>query len=301
MAVALVTILLPALPAAAAELDELMEESQGATYSAEQLIICETPDGVKNTVIDLQQRGGEIRYGSGSDNETEIWSGHGAWTGPAGGSQIDTDQSQEAEPAPPSLYTLSEGDPIDFLGRPATLYSLSDGDLVRAELVVDDEMGVFLSVVTFDASGAPYCERRFVSFDTNVPDWEQAPRDDGDVLASAPAASMPGILGSFALVDVFSDESGLTFAYYTDGFFSFAVFQSPVPIAAGDASAYVLADSQYQREFAPGQVTYTWPVGTGGMALIGDLPPDMHDEILASLETPVGRGFLNRLWRSIFG
>jgi hypothetical protein len=37
------------------------------------------------------------------------------------------------------------------------------------------------------------------------------------------------------------------------------------------------------------------------MALVGDLPPDMHEDVLAGLPTPTDPGLLQRLWRSLFG
>lgn len=297
----LVFSLVPASVAAAAEMTELLEESQEASYTAEQLITCNTPDGVRDTLIDLEQRGQEIRYGSRNESEPLIRSGYGGWTGPDGGSRIETPSAQEVAPEVVDSYQLSEGTATEFLGRAATRYTLRGGDVTRAELTVDNESGVFLNVVTFNSSGEQYCERRFVAFDTSTPQWDESTNNDADVLEAGSSESLPATLGDFSLVDVFHDDTGLTFAYYSDGFFSFAVFRSPVPIAAAEANTYTVSGSEYQREFGPGQVTYTWAVGRGGMALIGDLPPDMHDAILIGLDAPTDPGFLNRIWRSIFG
>lgn len=293
-----------AIPATAlaTDLDELLESSGDASYTAEQLITCDTPDGVRDVLIDLEQKGGEIRYGNRSQNDPEIWSGNGGWSGPTGGSKIKpkAEGSPEAEVSN-GTYTLDEGSPTQYLGRSATSYVLMNGDVSRAELVVDDELGVFLSVTSFDANGETYCERRFVSFEATTPDWTSAPAADGQTLDPQSETTLPDILGDFRLVDVFSDNSGLTFAYYSDGFFSFAVFQSPVTIQALDSFDYSNDNGSYHREFTPGQVTYTWTVSSGGMALVGDLPPDMHEAVLAGLEYPSDPGFLNRLWRRIFG
>jgi hypothetical protein len=37
------------------------------------------------------------------------------------------------------------------------------------------------------------------------------------------------------------------------------------------------------------------------MAMVGDLPPDMHEGVLAGLPAPEDPGLFQRLWRSLFG
>ncbi|HEY5891076.1 MAG TPA: hypothetical protein VIW94_10295 [Acidimicrobiia bacterium] len=298
------TVALMMVPATAiaADLSELLEASHDASYSAEQLITCNTPDGIRDVLIDLEQRGGEIRYGNRSEDEPLIWSGDGGWSSPSGGSRIESSPTTPASGvATADSYVVDDGSETVYLGRPATRYVLTRGEVNRAELIVDDELGVFLSVVTYDADGATYCERRFVSLDPTPPDWQQVPAPDTETIDITAETLLPGQLGDFALVDVFSDDTGLSFAYYSDGFFSFAVFQSPIPIEAAGAAGFETGDGSYQREFTPGQVTYTWTVGEGGMALIGDLPPDMHAVILAELDSPRDPSFFNRWWRRIFG
>jgi hypothetical protein len=299
---AVVTILMLPATAMAADLGELLDASKDASYSAEQLITCDTPDGVRDVLIDLEQRGGEIRYGNRSEEEPLNWSGDGGWSGPSGGSRIEAGPAASNDDgANVSAYLVDDGTPTLYLGRPSTRYLLTSGDINRAELVVDDEFGVFLDVTTYDSAGATYCERRFVSFDPTPPDWKQVPPPQSQTIDPTAETLLPDRLGDFVLVDVFSDDSGLSFAYYSDGFFSFAVFQSPIPIEASGSAGYETADGIYQREFTPGRVTYTWTVGSAGMALIGDLPPDMHDVVLAGLDAPRDPGFFNRLWRNIFG
>ena len=59
----LALVLLPASAAAAAELDELLDESRDASFRAEQVITCSTPDGVRDAVIELNQSGGVLHVG----------------------------------------------------------------------------------------------------------------------------------------------------------------------------------------------------------------------------------------------
>jgi hypothetical protein len=37
------------------------------------------------------------------------------------------------------------------------------------------------------------------------------------------------------------------------------------------------------------------------MALVGDLPPDMHQTVLSGLPAPADPGLFRRLWRNLFG
>jgi hypothetical protein len=295
-------MILPPSAALAVDLDELLEESRSAAYSAEQLISCTTPDGIRDALIELEQQGGEVRYGGKSETGPQVWSGFGGWVVQSDGSVVESaataDQPDDVgEPT----YVVEERDETSYLGRASTRYALLDGDLARAELVVDNETGVLMSVTTFDSDGNPYCERRFVSYDPQAPDWTSIESGASQELAVSTTSDMPSELSGFTLLDSYVDDAGLTFGYYSDGFFSFAVFESTVEIVLDGGVEYVIDGRVYQREFTPGQVTYTWPVQGGGMALIGDLPPDMHDAALNGLPGPYDAGFFRRLWRSLFG
>jgi hypothetical protein len=305
----LVLVLLMMLPqsvALAVDLDELLEESRSASYSAEQLITCSTPDGTRDALIELEQRGGEVRYGGKSESGPQVWSGYGGWVVHTDGSVVDSaavtsDESAEDESLDPDTYTVEETEESSYLGRTSTRYVLLDSAGPRAELVVDVETGVLLMVTTFDGDGEPYCERRFVSFNPQAPEWEITEPGPGTELAVTSTSLLPETIGFFILLDAYVDDAGLTFGYYSDGFFSFAVFESTVEIVLDGGADHVLEGYHYLRQYSPGQVTYTWPVHGGGMALIGDLPPDMHDQVLGELPSPYDAGFFRKLWRNLFG
>ncbi len=297
-------LLIPHGVALGAELDELLEESRSASYSAEQLISCATPDGVRDALIELQQRAGEVRYFGKSKSTTEVWSGYGGWVVQSDGSVIDSANvdGEEVLPAEEPRYQVEEAGQALYLGRRADTYVLRDGELARAELIVDRATGVIMSVVTFDDEGGVYCERTFVSYNPNVPEWPVVESDpDSEALVASSESTLPEELAGFTRLDVYVDDDGLDFGYYSDGFFSFAVFESDVEIVLDGGVVYRVDGGSYAREFTPGQVTYTWPISNGGMALIGDLPPDMHDAVLAELPQPYDPGFFKRLWRSLFG
>ena len=302
IAVAAVLIVLPASAAFATDLDELLDESQEASYTAEQAITCSTPDGARNAVIELSQASGELHVGAPVAPDVEVASGFGGWTLVREGAVVSSANVQGAGEEPEPRYSVDEGTATEYLGRAATMYHMTGDGVVRAELVFDVEAGALLRVVTFNADGSVFCERRFVTFDPGTPpdiDAEAAP-------SVAPAeggaqSNLPETLGDFEQLDVYQDEEGFIFGYYSDGFFSFAVFLTPAIVAAGSGSPVTIGERAYIRSFGAGNVTYAWETRSGGMALVGDLPPDMHQEVLSGLPAPEDPGLFRKLWRNLFG
>jgi hypothetical protein len=290
--------LLPASAATAADLDELLDRSREASYSAEQVISCSTPDGARDAVVSLEQAGGELRV----SGEVEVSSGSGGWALISEGSVVDSASVEaglsDADPA----YRVDDGSAHPFLNRKAGLYRLYDGDVLRGELIVDGATGALLSVTTYNRDGDVYCERRFIEFDPTPPKVSSSTLSASDALQPSEATStLPESLGDFERLDIYEDDDGFVFAYYSDGFFSFAVFSTPTVVELTDPGALTLENSVYARSFSPGQVTYSWETRDGGMALVGDLPPDMHPEVLEGLAPPFDPGILQRIWRSLFG
>jgi hypothetical protein len=302
LAIAVVLVMLPASTALATDLDQILEESKDASYSAEQVITCSTPDGVRNAVVELSQASGELHIGAPVAPDVEVASGFGGWSLVRDGDVISSANVDDAGETPEPRYAVDDGEPTDYLGRKATMYQMTADGVVRAEMVVDSESGALLRVVTFNADGSVFCERRFVTFDPEAPATQQAESaPEGEESEAGVDSDLPETLGGFERLDVYRDEEGILFAYYSDGFFSFAVFQTPTLVELEDGSKVTVGDGAYARSFGPGQVTYAWETLGGAMALIGDLPPDMHEDVLSGLPDPQDPGLWRRVWRNLFG
>lgn len=284
----------------AADLESLLEEGREASYTAEQIITCSTPEGVRDAVVELRQNGGELQLDAPVTSDVQVSSGYGGWTLSRSGAVVSSVEVEATAVVPEPRYTVDDGRPVSFLGRKATLHEVSDDGTLRARLVVDST-GAILRAVTYGIDGDVYCERRFIAYDPSPPHLDVPPASESEQVEAAVETDLPEILAGFERIDVYADTDGVVFAYYSDGYFSFAVFETPVLVDLAEATSFTVDGDTYGRSFSPGQVTYVWETKTGGMALIGDLPPDMHAEVLAGLPTPERRGWWSRVWQSLFG
>lgn len=303
VALVAVLVLVPSATAAAADLDELLNRGQEATYSAEQIISCSTPDGVRDAVVRITQAGGDMTVTSNVTDDVEVASGAGTWSLRQGGglvaeAAVNAGGKEKNEP----LYSVQEERSVEYLGRAAMSYLLVRDGEPRAELVFDEETGALVEAITYTIGGEVYCERRFVSIDTDVAATEtRTANGSGTAPVSIEGLGLPAEVSGFELLDQYEDEDGLRFAYYSDGFFSFALFETPVVVHLPESTEVELPSGVYARAFTAGQVTYVWETRDGGMALVGDLPPDLHEAVLSAMPHPEDPGFFRRWWRNLFG
>ena len=297
-----VLVVVPGTAAFAAELDELLEQGQEASYSAEQVISCATPDGMRDALVRIEQVGGELQLTSSVSGDVEVTAGAGGWTITSDEGLLAQATVERGDPADDELYVVEEEGAVEYLGRVAMAYLLVRDGEPRAELTIDDETGVVVEAVTLTLDTEVYCERRFVSLDTETPEIDKKSGGGvGDPPTPVETSSLPESVSGFELLDQYEDESGVRFAYYSDGFFSFALFETPSAVAVPEATPVELESGDYLRVFTAGQVTYVWETRDSGMALVGDLPPDLHQAVLAEMPRPEDPGLFRRWWRALFG
>lgn len=284
------------------DLPGILERGGDASYGAEQVVNCDTPNGMASALLTIQQDDGALLVGSGAD--ISIAMGAGGFTLLDRDGVVDNASVSGSNAQPESPYEVVDLGDVAYLGREATAYRLERDEILRAELVLDDVTGVVVRAVTYHADGTPYCMHRFISFE---PGDRQLPKHDTtDQPALVPLdagtpSPFPEMISGFTRLDQYEDAEGVQFTYYSDGFFSFAVFETPALVVLPEAGLVEMGPGQYQRVFTPGQVFYAWEAVDGGMAMVGDLPPDMHEAVLAELPAPDRPGLFRRLWRSIFG
>ncbi|MGH3651051.1 MAG: hypothetical protein ACRDU9_10130 [Acidimicrobiia bacterium] len=292
----------PASVALATELDELLTRGQEASYSAEQIIICSTPDGIRDALVRIDQVGGELRVSSTVTDDLEMTAGAGDWALTRSGGVVVEAAVDAAQTKSAPLYTVEDQGAVEYLGRAAMAYLLVRDGEPRAELVVDDQTGAVVAAVTLTLDNEVYCERRFVSLEMEVPEIDDgAPGETTATPTSVESSILPDEVAGFDRLDQYEDEDGFRFTYYSDGFFSFALFETPAAVAMPDATTVELDSGTYIRAFTAGQVTYVWETRDGGVALVGDLPPDLHAAVLDAMPHPEDPGLFRRWWRALFG
>lgn len=303
VAFALFLTMVPATAALGADLEELLNRGHEASYSAEQVISCSTPEGVRDALVRIDQVGGELRVTSGVTDEVEVVSGAGGWTlRRDDGDSVQSNITGSEAPDDP-IYTVEEEGAVEYLGRAAMAYLLIRDGEPRAELVVDEATGAVVESVTLTIDNEVYCERRFVSLDTETPVIEGAEpaTGEGSALTLIETSNLPETVAGFDLIDQYEGDEDVRFAYYSDGFFSFALFETPTLVVLPDSTAVEFEPGEYQRAFTAGQVTYVWETADGGMAMVGDLPPDLHEAVLSEMPHPEDPGLFRRWWRALFG
>lgn len=299
--VALIMVALLAAPTPfVGDLGGYLEESSTAEFSGEQLVKCETPDGPRDSLFQIAQADGVAFAWADGGDEVVVSLGTGVATAAT---------SDEVDPAqvgvgPADLYETVSADPVTYLGRNAVEVSIERDGTERVRLVVDHDSGAVLRTRTLAADGETYCDRRLISFApgaVGIPALD-APEPTTEALGESPS-ELPSELEGFTLVDTFAIEAG-TLSYFSDGFFSFGVAMTDRPLGFPAGSNVVRVPDErgdYRRSYEAGRVTVAWTSTSGSLALIGDTPPDMTDEILAGLPAPLDPGFFERIWSRFFG
>lgn len=294
-------LLVPALPAGATELDELLERSGEAAYTAEQTISCSTPDGPRDAVVRIVQDGEQLSFGSAADDDVEVLAGAGGWSVSSGEGVISSAAVESAGATVAPVYAVERVGPIVFLDREAMRYRLHREDVKRAELIFDLETGALLASITFEADGSAYCHRQFVSFDPGAPDLAPGLQAATEVEPIDSGLGLPETVAGFQRLDQYRDENGIRFTYFSDGFLSFAVFEARANVTLPGGVEARVGDAVYHRASTPGQVTYVWETGSGVMAMVGDMPYDLQEAVLSELPAPADPGLFRRMWRTLFG
>jgi hypothetical protein len=302
LAVVAVLTLLPASPALAVELDELLESSGETAYTAEQTISCSTPDGTRDAIVRIVQTGHQLWVTSTADEGIEVFAGAGGWSLRSGEGVISSAAVESLGQTATPVYEVERVGPIVFLDRAAMRYRLDRDGVKRAELIFDLETGALVGSTTFNADGSAYCRRRFISFEPGAP--EQAPAEPAaptDLQPVDTGLGLPETVAGFQRLDQYRDDSGVRFTYFSDGFFSFAVFEARSEVVLPEGVVARVGDAVYHRVSSPGRVTYVWETESVMMALVGDMPTDLQEAVLTELPPPSDPGFLRRVWRTLFG
>jgi hypothetical protein len=293
-------VLAPAV--SAGELEDVITSARDATYNA--------------TRVTKSVWGNRIEV---TDQRVEHWSGgelvetNSSWTVAGNGRLVTMGDvpsgliflTPRTTPAA-ERYSIGEVTEITHLRREAQRIEIMEGDLKRATLIVDGRSGAVLLSETFNANGRVF---RTVSLSDFKP-YRMYP-EPGDmksvpvqVIMHSDSDQLPDEIAGYTIVDVFPGPGGSEQGFYSDGLFGFSLFAIAKNTAIDgfdDSMALVTDRGVYQMVPTAQDVRMRWANRDGNFVLVGDVPPDHLEEILAELPGPERDSMVKIWWHKLFG
>ncbi|MBA2338329.1 MAG: hypothetical protein H0V96_11335 [Acidimicrobiia bacterium] len=281
------------------ELDRYLAAAGAAAYSGTQVVVTTWNGGTFATVVDIERSGSGtvVTADNGSVTVIDDGSAHDA----AGTVRISAWSTHGTTDG----YQVTAVREVTTIGRPALEVVVSEGSMRRALLVIDEETRAALATTVFNPDGSVF--REITSTEFGRPDTDRADVDAGPgytMMVQAPDSDLPGDLAGYRLTDGYQDGDGVSQAYFSDGLFSFSVFQLDAPARLDrleDAVVHELDGHAYRVVVEPSALLVTWEADGASYVLVGDLPPDHLDAVLRQLPTPGSTGLLGRIWQGLFG
>jgi negative regulator of sigma E activity len=210
-------------------------------------------------------------------------------------------------------YALSGPESLIRLGRPAVSYTVVEDGRPRVRMVVDEASAVPLMTEVLDGDGRVYRLAVMVDFEAGdgMDRLMADPMDElsgmpqmETMVAVDPPASLPDEVAGYRRVDTYLVTGETVQAFYSDGLFSFSVFEArrgATPETFRDAATWEVAGERYRRIVTPAHAWVQWHAPDRSYVLVGDLPPDHLAEVLSALPEPGNRSWFVRMWRRLFG
>ncbi len=301
--VIIVGVLLGPVAARGDDAASWIERSHEAVFESEQSVVCQTPAGQVDGVFSVRGTGEAVIAGRGGETPVYGVAGMFASTGEGfTGIRVPMDETGSDR----MEYVSVEVDGERFEGRRTRTFEMVRDGVVRTTMAFDVASGALISMITLNADGSDYCVVRTGSFAQPV-GLSAVEAMPVEVVAELEAVDVdpvtaPTSLAGFVRLDTYRWRDTGTATFYSDGLFSFTLIATPSPFALdeSDAEDVVLDGGEYRRLFEPGRVTYVWESEIGGMAIIGDMPLDLQEAILADLAPSERPNMLTRLWRRLF-
>ncbi len=299
---ALLILSLPVGGAIAADLDDVLTDAQGSTYTASRLIVSVWGGQTQVTREFVEHADGMemVRRDAG-------WSlaGNGKAASLGETPQGVTFLTKQTS-VPSTRYTIEERAKVDHMSRPCRIVDVMEGEILRASLVVDDRSGAVLIQEQFSANGNLF--RRTTLSDFRAYRTYEAPMEESDVpmdvVMPEDSVLLPEDAAGYELVDAFSAPRGSEQGYFSDGLFRFSLFVlNGRTLVTGfeEPMAFVTADGVYDMVATAQAVRLHWQDGSNNYVLVGDVPPDHLRDILADLPAPDSDGMWGRWWQRLFG
>jgi hypothetical protein len=295
-----VWLLLTSSPARAGEFADYQDRAAEARYTGRQVVASIIDGETAVELFSVEREGGNTLLATEGGS---VVAGDGKVRDGGAGVEI----MAWNEPVAGSAYRASDPIQVTRLGRPCDLFEIHESGMLRARVAFDVVTAAPVSIEVYDGSGKLFRLSAMLDLSTDMPPAMAMLDPAGsayDVLERVDPGALPDATGGYALADAYAGPDDTVHAFYSDGLFSFSVFEvsgDAGPDVLGDAKRVRIAGAEYQRRVTPGALWLGWNAGDRSYVLVGDLPPDHLERVLPDLPQPVRRGFLSRIWHSLFG
>ncbi|MCJ7726331.1 MAG: hypothetical protein MUP76_08105 [Acidimicrobiia bacterium] len=295
---------IPAVATADDDVAGMLEEASEADFHGSGVLMCTWGSDSAAATYEVTRSAGMsmVEGPSGS-----LMSADGVSATRSGSDWYGTEVEEWAAWAVHTRYSLGETVATTRLGRPAFEVTILENGLPRIRLILDAESTVPLSTEILDGDGRVFRMAVLITFDPGTQDMpdEMPPMETMETIhPMASSGSLPAAVNGYVRADVYDAGSGAVQAFYTDGVFSFSVFEakrSGRPEAFERATEFEAGGDRYRRIITPTSTWVHWDAPDRSYVLVGDLPPDHLLRVLEDFPAPGNRSFFVRLWRNLFG
>lgn len=283
---------------------DMLEEAAGAEFHGSGVVMCTWDGDSAATTYEVTRTDGmSMISGPGGD----LMAHDGISASRSGSQWYGTEVEEWAEWAISDRYSIGESLPTTRLARPATIVTVLEDGTPRVRMIIDDESRVPLATEILDGDGRVFRMAALVTFEPgaqDMPDDMPEMEEMDTIRPMASATSLPHSLGGYLRADVYDAGGGAVQVFYTDGVFSFSVFEAKRgsrQAAFERATEFAAGGRKYRRIVTPTATWVQWNSPDHSYVLMGDLPPDHLMGVLDLLPAPGERGWFVRIWRRLFG
>jgi hypothetical protein len=288
--------------AGAVELEDLLAEAEDAIFAGRQATWCSYGDDTQFSVVSVEHAGSLVMV-EGADSARMVGGGRYSVIGGSGGIALSDWSTTSAS----SRYVTASAVSETRLERQVMVVTVEEEDAIRARIWFDEDTGAALGSEVYDGDGELYRLTWMLDFDPNPRKIFTMMRDQEstyDLVVTADAGDLAETVAGYIRVDSYAGPDDSVHAFYTDGLFSFSVFLIDGELAGGpfaEADTMQVGSADYRWLLTPSDLWLQWAGGGKTYVLVGDLPPDHLQQVLAELPRPSQGDIFSRIWRGLFG
>lgn len=298
VALALLVFVAPA--ALASDLEERLTDAAEAIYAGQQATWSSFNGQTELNVVSVEHAGSKLMVESGATAQVL---GDGRVSTVDSGSGVALSHWSSV-PLADRYVTASTRSEVR-LGRNAVAVTIEENGTTRARIWFDEQTGAALSSEIYDGNGDLFRVSWMLDFDPNPRRiYTVAGASSYDVVVTAESDQLPESVAGYTRVDTYQGPNDSIHSFYSDGLFSFSIFQADGEGATGpfvDAETMKLDSGSYRWILTPAELWVQWSGSGQTYVLVGDLPPDHLEEVLGELPAASSGNFLTRIWNGIFG